>query len=327
MSTHFPPFSPSSPSLLNHHGSPQAPAQETQASPPAAAPATPPPPCASPPAPPLDNSLSSLNFNPPAPPSPAPLSATTLVSSPCPPSATDTPQPVSVMQTPASGQKRPSEESNMSPSAPKRPKQLPGKHVNNVVDLTKETKKALTLKEKLVAKDQEILAEKAKALASEACIAKLLKLLEQEKNKNKKEDAAMSTLIPKPPGQAGHGHNYNGYNLQKKMGLGEQRELFKSIQKYDLDVQKNITAHPPALLSAIYAYAHEKAPQLAAFEEDWVTCAIIQQFAKNRKYNNCIKKEEIAAEKARLENAWAEGEEGEGEGEEGGGGGGGGGAH
>ncbi|EJU05484.1 hypothetical protein DACRYDRAFT_103970, partial [Dacryopinax primogenitus] len=66
----------------------------------------------------------------------------------------------------------------------------------------------------------------------------------------------------------------------------------------------------------IYAYAREKAPQLAVFKEDWATHATIQQFTKNRKYNNCIKKEEIAAEKARLENTLAEGEEGEGEEEE-----------
>ncbi|EJT97893.1 hypothetical protein DACRYDRAFT_111413 [Dacryopinax primogenitus] len=169
-----------------------------------AAPATPPPPCASPPAPPSDNLLSSLDFNPPAPPSPAPPSVMNLVSSPCLPPATDTLQPVSVMQTPAPGQKRPSEESN-TPSAPKHPKQLPGKHVDNVVDLAKAMKKALTIKEKLAVKDQEILAEKAKTLAAQAQITKLMKLLEHERSKKKKDNEAVSTLILKPPGQAGHG--------------------------------------------------------------------------------------------------------------------------
>ncbi|EJU02719.1 hypothetical protein DACRYDRAFT_106781 [Dacryopinax primogenitus] len=225
------------------------------------APATPPPPPASPPAPPLDNSLSSLNFNPPAPPSPAPPSAMTLVSSPCLPPATDTLQPVSVMQTPAAGQKRPSEESN-TPSAPKCPKQLPGKHVNNAVDLTKATKKSVTLKEKLAVKDQEILAEKAKSLAAQA---KLMKLLECERSKKRKEDEAVSTLILKPLGQAGHGEKWNGYRLIEAMGLKDQKELFNNMNNM------NITEHPPALLSTIYKQVKEKSPQLAAFDEDWPT--------------------------------------------------------
>ncbi|EJT97894.1 hypothetical protein DACRYDRAFT_111414 [Dacryopinax primogenitus] len=92
------------------------------------------------------------------------------------------------------------------------------------------------------------------------------------------------------------------------MGLKDQKELFNNMKQHvqeaciqhNLDVMRNITEHPPALLLMIYKQVKEKSPQLAAFNKDWATQAMIQQFAKNRKYNTCKKEAGIAAERANL---------------------------
>ncbi|KAG8994397.1 hypothetical protein FRB90_000441 [Tulasnella sp. 427] len=156
------------------------------------------------------------------------------------------------------------------------------------------TKKSSNEKSALVAAQKAVLEKqnadlKDRLAATEAEIRRLTEVNVSAQ----KELTAITQLIPRPPGERGK----NGWNLQDKMGLKNDKETYGNIRrcvryaiyKAQLDIWIKINQQDQMSIFTCYSLVKQQFPLMGQFEGSWATRELIKGICSNAR-RHCRKK-------------------------------------